>query len=135
MIIIGAGSVGCETALYLAQQGKKVTVVECFDAMRDTFWINALDLKERLDNAKVEIMTYTNVLEITDEGVVIADQEGKVSTLEAATIILAVGLKPNKELAEALHDKLPEVYAIGDCIDSRLVLNAIWEGFRTARLV
>ncbi len=135
MIIIGAGSVGCETALYLAQQGKKVTVVECFDAMRDTLEVNALDLKERLDNAKVEIMTYTNVLEITDEGVVIADQEGKVSTLEAATIILAVGLKPNKELAEALHDKLPEVYAIGDCIDSRLVLNAIWEGFRTARLV
>ena len=80
-------------------------------------------------------MTYVNVLEITDEGVVIADEQGKKSTLKTDTIILAVGLEADTALLEALLDKLPEVYAIGDCVESHKVLNAIWEGFRTARLI
>ena len=135
VVIIGAGLVGCETALYLAQQGKKVTAVELYDAMRDIYWINAMHLRELLDDAKVKILTYTNVLEITDEGAVIADEQGNRSTLEADSIVLAAGFEPTRELIEALQDKLPEVYAIGDCIESRRVLNAIWEGFRTARLL
>ncbi|MBA7709792.1 Cinnamate reductase [subsurface metagenome] len=135
VVIIGAGLVGCETALYLAQQGKKVTAVELYDAMRDIYWINAMHLRELLDDAKVKILTYTNVLEITDEDVVIADEQGNRSTLEADSIVLAAGFEPTRELIEALQDKLPEVYAIGDCIESRRVLNAIWEGFRTARLL
>ena len=94
MVIIGAGLVGCETALYLAQQGKKVTAVELYDAMRDIYWINAMHLRELLDDAKVKILTYTNVLEITDEDVVIADEQGNRSTLEADSIVLAAGFEP-----------------------------------------
>jgi len=135
VVVIGGGLVGCETALWLAQKGKKVTVIARHAAMRDMFWINAKDLKERLDDADTEILTYTNVLEITDKGIVIADEQGNKTTLEAATIVLAVRLEPNRELLEAVWDKLPEVYAIGDCVESRLVLNAMWEGFRTARLI
>jgi 2-enoate reductase len=135
VIIIGAGVVGSETALYLALRGKKITVVEIYDAMRDLYWVNAKDLKEKLDKAKVKILTYTNVLEVTDDGIVIANEQIKKSTLEADTIVLAVGLEPNRELQEALQDRLPEVYTIGDCVDSRKVIDAIWEGFRTARLI
>lgn len=135
VVIIGAGLVGCEIALYLAQQGKKVTAVELYDAMRDIYWINAIHLRELLDGTKVKILTYTNVLRITDEGAVIADEHGNKTKLEADTIVFAVGLESNKELVEALRDKLPEVYTIGDCVESRRVLNAIWEGFRTARLI
>jgi 2-enoate reductase len=116
--IIGAGLVGCETALWLANQGKKVTVVECLDALRDTFFINADDIKEKLDDAKVKILENTNVLEVTDSGIAIVDEQGKGSTLEADTVILAVGMLPDRELLEALEE-LPEVYAVGDCVDSR----------------
>lgn len=135
VVIIGGGLVGCETALYLAQKGKKVTVIARHAAMRDMYWINAKDLQERLDEANVKVLTYTNVLEITDEGVIAVDEQGNRSTLEADTVVLAVRLEPDRKLIEALKDKLPEVYAIGDCVESRLVLNAIGEGFRTARLI
>ena len=30
---------------------------------------------------------------------------------------------------------MPEMYAIGDCVETRKIINAIWEGFRIARLV
>jgi len=135
VVVIGAGMVGCEVALYLAQQGKKVTAVECLTALRDMFFINALDLKDKLNSAKVKILENTDILEITKEGVVIADKRGEKSALEADTIVLAVGLQSNRELVEALQGKLPEVYAIGDCAESRRVLDAVWEGFHTGRLI
>ncbi len=135
VVIIGGGMVGCETGLYLGQKGRKVTIVARHDAMRDMMWVNAMDIREKLGDASAKILTDTDVLEITDGCLIIAGEQGDKSTLEADTIVLAGGMKPNTELLEALQDKLPEVYAIGDCVKPRLVLHAIWEGFRTARLI
>lgn len=136
VVVVGGGLVGCETALYLAQKGKKLTIVEILDSvMRDMCIQNRAHLLQLLADAKVEILTETKVLEITDEGITIADKHGKRSTLEADTVVLAVGLKPNEKLLKSLTDKVPEVYAIGDCVEPRIVINAIWEGFHTARQI
>jgi thioredoxin reductase len=97
--------------------------------------MNAADVEDLLGASNAKLLTYRDVLEVSDKGVVITGEQDKRSTLEADTIILAVRLKPNSGLVAALQDKLPEVYAIGDCVESRLVLDAIKEGFRTARLI
>jgi 2-enoate reductase len=137
VIVIGGGIVGSETALYLAQKGKKVTIVEILDSIaRDMYQRdNRLHLLKLLAEADVEILTETNVLKITDEGISIANKNGKTSTLEADTVVVAVGLKPDEKFSEALMDKVPEIYTIGDCVKPRKVINAIWEAFRTARLI
>jgi len=144
VVVIGGGRNGCEAALYLAQQGKKVTIVKRSDSrlpldMLQGWGItpnpNAIDLLRLLDEANVKILLSTNTLEITDTGVVIADAQGERSALEADTIVFSRGMKPNRELQEALQDKLSEVYAIGDCVEPRVVLNAMWEGYRTSRLI
>jgi len=136
VVIIGGGMVGCETALYLAQQAKKVTIIEILDkVMSDMLWINAMDLRELLDGVNVKVETSCNVEEITDKGLVMTDQQGNKRALEADTIIIAIGLEPNRELVEPLQGKVPELHVIGDCVESRRVINAIWEGFRTARLI
>jgi 2-enoate reductase len=137
VVVIGGGMFGGETALWLAQKGKKVTIIARHDAMSDMFWMNAAHVKELLGEAKVKILTYTDVLKITDKGVVISSERGNRSTLEADTIVHAVRLKPNSEFVKAVTDELPEieVCAIGDCVEPRLVLHAMREGLRTARLV
>jgi 2-enoate reductase len=136
IIVVGGGLIGCETALYLAQKGKRLTLIEILDSvMRDLSPQNREHMLKLLTDAKVEILTETKVLEITDEGVTIADKLGKRSTLKADTVILAIGLKSNKKLLKSLTDRVPEVYAIGDCAEPRRVINAIWEAFHTARQI
>ncbi len=136
VVVVGGGLVGCETALHLAQKGKNVTIVEMLDSvMPDVPPANSMHLLELLADMDVQILTETKFLEITDKGIAIADKYGKRSTLEADTIVLAMGLRSNEGLLDALRDKVPEVYAIGDCVEPRKVINAIWEGFRIARLI
>lgn len=136
VVVVGGGMVGCEAALYLAQKGKQVTIVEILDSIaRDMYSPNRMHMLKLLAESNVKSLTETNVLEITDEGVAIADKDGKRSTLKADTVVLAIGLKPDGGLFGALKDKVPEVYASGDCVEARKVINAIWEGFGIARLI
>lgn len=136
VVVLGGGIVGCETALYLAQQGKKVTIVEILDGVaRDMFFVNRTHMLELLADNGVQILTQTRVAEITDEGVVIEDKDYKRTAIDVDTVAIALGLSPNRELEEALKDTVPETYAIGDCVGPRKVIDAVWEGFRFARLV
>ena len=92
-------------------------------------------LLELLANAKIEILTQSTVLEITEGGIIFADKDGRTHTREADTVVTALGLKPRRKLLDDLKGQVPEVYSIGDCVEPRKVINAIWEGFRTARLI
>jgi 2-enoate reductase len=135
VVIIGGGLVGCETGLWLAQQGKKVTIIARHEAMRDMYWINAKDLKERLDETETRMLTFTNILEMQDGRIVIFNNQGLKEILEADSTILAVGLEPNRKLFEDLQDKFPAIYPIGDCVESRNLQYSIWEAYHTARLI
>jgi len=136
VVVVGGGHIGCETALYLSQKGNKVTVVEILDTVaRDMFTSNRMYLLKLLADANVKILTDIIVSEIIDQGITIVDKYGRRSTLSADTVVLAVGLEPDRKLLEALADKVPELYAIGDCAGPRKLLNAIREGFRTACLI
>lgn len=137
IVVIGGGLIGCETALYLAQNDKEVTIVEILDSVaRDMVWGNALDLIKLLDDHNVRILTNTRPLRITEIGIHLANQHTKENILEADSIVLAVGMKSADGIsAENLMDKVMEVYTIGDCVKPRRVLNAMWEGYRTGRLI
>ncbi len=75
-------------------------------------------------------MTNHHILKITETGAALAEQH-----IEAESVILAVGMSLVQKIpVETLEEKVLEVYAIGDCVISRHVLSAIWEGFRKARL-
>ena len=127
---------GCETALYLARKGNRVIIVEVLEEVaRDMYTANRMHLLQLLGDEQVDIITEANVLEVNDTGIIIADRSGRERQLPVDTVVLSSGLKADNQLHEELRGKVPELHAIGDCVEPRKVKDAMWEGFRTARLV
>ena len=136
VVVIGGGLVGSEAALHFAQKGKKVTVVEMLDAVAaDMVWGNALDLIKLLDDNHVKILTGYRAVRFTETAVDVVSETSGTKSLTADTTAIAVGMESNRGLLESLFDGVDEVYAVGDCVKPSKVMGAIWEAYRTARLI
>jgi 2-enoate reductase len=135
VIVLGGGLVGCETALYLAEKGKKVTILKRTDTLLPNMYhANRGHLLLLLSQHKVNIITGLQIEEVTGHGVTIS-KKGEKEDLEADTIVVSLGLEPRRELVVALQDKIPEFHIVGDCAEPRYMINAIWEGFHAARSI
>ena len=95
---------------------------------------NQQQMLKMLADGYVNVLTSTSIAEIKDGGATI-NHDGKQEDLEADTIVVAVGLEAKSKLHDELKATVRQLYAIGDCVKPRRVLDAIWEGFRIARLV
>ncbi|MFC1961670.1 FAD-dependent oxidoreductase [Chloroflexota bacterium] len=136
IVVIGGGLVGCEIAAFLAAKGKKVTIVEMMrDLVPDMYMANRHMLLEMLARCNVKSLTDTTAIEIVDDGVIIKGNSGDKINLKADTVALAAGMKTHSELQDKLKDNLPIIHAVGDCIQPRKIINAIWEAYRIARLI
>ena len=135
IIVIGGGMVGCETAEFMAKRGNKVTVVEMKPMMAsDMEPNNRAGLMESLRDAKVNMLTDTEIVEIKRDGVIGKSREsGKQHIIKGDLVVLAVGAKPQRDLADALEEKGIEVHTTGDCNEPRGIMNAVYEGSLVAR--
>lgn len=136
VVIIGGGLVGCETGLWLAKQGRDVTVVEKMGqilggphAMPFMNWSMLTDLM-KFHNMKV--MTNASV-ETIDGKHVTVDQNGQKVVLEADTVISAVGYKSENKLYESIKNLNKPVYNIGDSAQVHNIMYAIWNAYEIAR--
>jgi pyruvate/2-oxoglutarate dehydrogenase complex dihydrolipoamide dehydrogenase (E3) component len=133
VVVIGGGTVGCETADFLAGKGKQVDVVEILDAFAaDAPLARRLWLLERLEKQGVRMFAGIKDEEVTEKGLRGKDREGRTILLEADTIVSAISSTPNNSLTQSLKGKIPTVFAIGDCVQSRKMMDAIHEGAATA---
>lgn len=138
VVVIGGGLVGSEAALWLAQQGKKVTLIEADDDIiggpHGTCFANYQMLKELLVKENVTVHTSTKLESITDKGVIL-QQANQSQTLHADHVVLALGYKSNDSLYGNLANELDveEVFNIGDSQKARTIMTAIWDGYEVAR--
>ncbi len=137
VVVVGGGLIGCDTALHLAQKGKQVTIIEMREEIaHDTLVINRRVLLEKFAENKVNCVTSTKVTEIgrgAVQGINLAT--GALVSYPTDSVVLAVGLVPVQGLAEGLKGKVPEVYAVGDCVKARKAKEAIYEGSMVARRI
>jgi len=132
VVMAGGSAVGCETAAYLARKGKKVTVVARRGLIPEGMNANSrTGLLNLVKESGVEVLTATKLVEIGETGAIVDTDSGK-RELKADSIVLALGLQVESTLRGDLEGKVPELYAVGDCVEPRKILNAIWEGFHVA---
>jgi NADPH-dependent 2,4-dienoyl-CoA reductase/sulfur reductase-like enzyme len=134
--IIGGGEVGGELAWFLAEKGKKVTIIEMLGGVAmDMNMFSRFYLMDKLAELGVDMLLNTTAQEITDKGVVAVDMEGNKQVIEADTVILATGFRPDNELEDKLKGAISEVYTIGDCVKPGKIWGAIDSASRIARLI
>jgi pyruvate/2-oxoglutarate dehydrogenase complex dihydrolipoamide dehydrogenase (E3) component len=118
VVVAGAGLVGCETALELAQRGKSVILIDMVPSDRialDVHPISRTALLDLLRSTSVEIETATRLEAMTANGAVVSRGEGGVTEIPCDSIVLALGVTPRSDLAPVFGDLADEVRLIGDC--------------------
>lgn len=136
-VLIGGGLIGMETAEALIARGLQVTIVEMLDQLLPSLldWEVAAFLEKYLRGRGLDIRLNQKVTRL--EG----DREGNVARvhttagpIEAQMVLVAIGVRPNVQLAKAaglalgptgaiaVNDRLqtsdPAIYAGGDCVEN-----------------
>ena len=150
IVIVGGGTVSCETTVHLQAMGKRVDVVEMADKlmpaekalwderrltiffMQHEFDMHNHTMADVPEIDRVRIFLQTRCTEITEQGVVVEDAEGKRQLLEADTVLLAAGFRAKKDLAAAYRDCALDVIAVGDCKRVGSIMNCSSTGLGAA---
>lgn len=129
VVILGGGLVGCEESILLGELGKKVTVLEMKPELcRDAPFLHHEAVLLEMERLGITARTGMRCTGILPDGVT-AEQDGKEIKLPADTVIIAAGLAPKLDEAEAFRSCAPEFWKIGDCRQARNVRLAIHEGY------
>ncbi|MGA8943790.1 MAG: NAD(P)/FAD-dependent oxidoreductase, partial [Thermoactinomyces sp.] len=136
IVIIGGGLVGCETGLWLAQQGKKVTIIEMLPEIlggpHNMPFMNYQMLTELLQYHHVKIYTNTKIKEVHSNEVVLTKDE-EIFAIPADTVISAIGYKENDHLYNELRELEIPVHNIGDSNKVHNIMYAIWDAYELSR--
>lgn len=134
-VVIGGGLLGLEAANGLLRQGMQVTVVHLLDTLME----RQLDknagamLQQSLASHGVNFMMSTQTEAILGETEVTGIRFKDGSELQAELVVMAVGIRPNIDLAKSaglrcergviVDDTLqtfdPRIYAVGECVQHR----------------
>jgi len=135
LVVVGAGLTGCEAALHLAQQGKKVTVIDMLGQLEiasDAPFLNKLGLMGLLHQYKVQFINEVKLEEITKSGVIVIDKQWNRFEVSADTVVLSLGFKALTSIAESFQELASDVYVVGDCRNPSNLKNAIHTAFNIA---
>ena len=137
VVVIGGNMLGCEVAEYMADQGNLVSVIKMRPGgamAEDCEPTNRRGLLDSLQECRVSLLSDFKVVGLTDEGVKIIQRDsGEERTLEAETIVLALGATPERSLVEDLKKEEIEFHAIGDCRQPKNIRQAIYDGALVGR--
>ena len=134
-VIVGGGLVGCETALWLRQQGKKVTIVEALDkilAVNGPLCHTNKDMLERLVPYRgIQVVAGARVKEYRN-GILTADTADGEKSIPCDSVILAVGYREEDSLYRQIEFDVPELYLLGDAKKVSNIMYGIWDAFEVA---
>jgi len=130
IVVVGGGIEGCETALWLAQKGKKVTIIEMLsEYITNMHRANKKMLIDLLEDNHVKVITNTKIQGISDSEVTAINNKSELFKIKCDSVVLAVGLKPVDDLYYKIAKENKIIFKIGDCKQPRKIIDAVWESF------
>ncbi len=137
VVVVGGGLVGCETASFMAETAKSVTIVEMLDDIlltADHCLNNDQALRAMVAERGIECVCGAKVTKISEDGVSV-EKDGETSLIPADTVIIAAGYHSNNELEAELDGRVEDLAVVGDAEAPRKILTAVHEGYHAIRVM
>ncbi len=135
VMVVGGGLVGCETALWLAQEGKHVTIVEALDRLmavnKPLCHANSEMLERLLPFHGVETLVSSSVQKYENGKLLVKTPQGE-QQLDCDTVILSVGFREDRGVFDAWENSAKEIYLLGDAKKVANIMYAVWDAFEVA---
>jgi 2,4-dienoyl-CoA reductase (NADPH2) len=130
VLVWGNRKPGIGAALFLAKQGKKVTIVgkektAGFDINPSFKWRYLIYMRQN------GIVAYNDcdIVDVTDNGVIVKTYDGYHMPVACDTIVVSER-EPNDSLKKAVQSEGIELFVIGDALVPRNLSSAVHDGFR-----
>lgn len=134
-VIVGGGLVGCETALWLAQKGVQVTIVEALEKLLAVngplCHANSEMLEALIPFNGIETVCGASLKGVDATGAIVA-KDGKDEYIDADSVILCIGYRSENGLYQQLQGDIAELYQIGDANRVSNIMYAIWDAYEVA---
>ena len=132
VVVMGGGLAGCECAIHLGMEGKKVRLVEMRDVLAPDANVRHRPLLLKEIDKYVTVHTGHRALRVTAEGVVCADKDNNEVLVPGASVICALGQRSRTDVVNELLDAAPFVRVIGDASRVSTITNAVYWGYHAA---
>ena len=141
IVVIGGGSVGCETADYLAPilndrfpKNREIVLIEmAHEIMANESGPGRSLLVQRMMEKGVQILCDAKV-ESVSKNVICYSKDGAVHEItDADTLVLAMGYRSNNSLEAQLQEAGIACHVLGDCKQTGNIKDAISQGYELAR--
>jgi 2,4-dienoyl-CoA reductase-like NADH-dependent reductase (Old Yellow Enzyme family)/thioredoxin reductase len=133
-MIVGSGMTGLETAEVVMKAGHKTTIADMLPQIGAGAEAEViLDIKQRLAPYDPAYLPGHKLVRITPEGVELEPLAGGSPTvLPADTVILALGVRPHKELVDSFKAVFPDARVIGDAARGGRIVDATQDAYGQA---
>lgn len=132
VVVFGGGLAGCECAIHLGMEGKKVHLVEMRDALAPDANVRHRPLLLKEIEKYVTIHTGCKGLEVTADGILCEDKNGEKQLVPGSSVICALGQRSRTGYVEELRDAAPYTAVIGDAAKVSTITNAVYWGYHAA---
>ncbi|WP_326839095.1 FAD-dependent oxidoreductase [Clostridium aromativorans] len=133
VVVCGGGEVGGETAEFISQTNRDVTILEMKpQILSDIVPPNRVVLVQRMVEQQIKIITNATVNSITENSISYKDVEGNKITIPATTVVSAFGYKAYNPLEDIAKSICDEVYVVGSAVKAGNALVATKEGYEAA---
>ena len=132
VVVLGGGLAGCECAIHLGMEGKRVHVVEMQDELAPDANVRHRPLMLKELDKYATVHTGCKGLEVRADGVLCETKDGKQELIPGTSVICALGQRARTDVVEALQDGAPYVRVIGDAAKVSTITNAVYWGYHAA---
>lgn len=134
VVILGGGLVGSEAAVSFKHDGKECSIIEMKSAVAEdvnSFYRGGLMVEVE---KSANIYTNTTIKEIVPSGV-LCTRNDEEFTIEADSIVCALGFRAPYDKVDELCDLVDEYYIIGDCKNVGQIYHAVNNAYYSAMMI